>query len=81
MPAKSSGRRARKGCNARRLGGRLTSTTYGLNWSPIPQVRANISISDDSNAPDPGKLGDPVLVTPNRRVYDFVRKLDWGDAV
>lgn len=53
--------------------GRLTSTTYGLNWSPIPQIRANISINDDRNAPDPGRLGDPVLVTPNRRVFDSVR--------
>ncbi|KRC79576.1 hypothetical protein ASE13_10780 [Sphingomonas sp. Root241] len=53
--------------------GQLTSTTYGLNWSPIPQIRANISINDDRNAPDPGRLGDPVLVTPNRRIFDFVR--------
>ena len=53
--------------------GRLTSTTYGLNWSPVPQVRANISVAHDRNAPDPGDLGDPVLVTPNRRVFDFVR--------
>lgn len=53
--------------------GRLTSTTYGLNWSPIPQVRATISVNDDRNAPDPGQLGNPVLVTPNRRVFDFVR--------
>ena len=53
--------------------GRLTSTTYGFNWSPIPQIQANISVSDDSNAPDPGQLGNPVLVTPNRRIYDFVR--------
>lgn len=53
--------------------GRLTSTTYGLNWSPVPQVRANFSFNDDRNAPDPGQLGNPVLVTPNRRVFDFVR--------
>ncbi|ATY33039.1 TonB-dependent receptor [Sphingomonas psychrotolerans] len=53
--------------------GRLTSTTYGLSWSPVPQVRANISVANDRNAPDPSELGDPVLVTPNRRVFDFVR--------
>lgn len=53
--------------------GRLTSTTYGFNWSPIPAIQANISIGDDSNAPNPGQLGNPVLVTPNRRVFDFVR--------
>lgn len=53
--------------------GRLTSATYGLNWSPITQIRANISVANDRNAPDPSELGDPVLVTPNRRVFDFVR--------
>ncbi|MDT8760630.1 TonB-dependent receptor [Sphingomonas psychrotolerans] len=53
--------------------GRLTSTTWGLNWSPIPQVRANVSVANDSNAPAPGQLGDPVVVTPNQRVFDFVR--------
>jgi hypothetical protein len=53
--------------------GRLTSTTYGLNWSPITQIRANISMTNDSNAPSPGQLGDPLLVTPNRRVFDFIR--------
>lgn len=53
--------------------GRLTSTTYGLSWSPIPQIQANVSIVDDRNAPDADQLGNPVLVTPNRRVYDFVR--------
>lgn len=53
--------------------GRLTTTGYGFNWSPITQVQAIVSFIDDSNAPNPGQLGNPLLVTPNVRVYDNVR--------
>lgn len=53
--------------------GRLVTTGYGLNWAPIRQIRANVAVSNDRRAPNPGQLGDPVLVTPNRRVFDFVR--------
>ncbi|WHU01649.1 TonB-dependent receptor [Sphingomonas sp. NIBR02145] len=53
--------------------GRLTTTGYGFNWSPITQVQAIVSVIDDSNAPTPGQLGNPVITTPNVTVYDFVR--------
>ncbi|HWU95338.1 MAG TPA: hypothetical protein VN029_07055, partial [Sphingomonas sp.] len=53
--------------------GRLTTTGYGFNWSPITQVQAIVSVIDDSNAPTPGQLGNPVVTTPNVTVYDFVR--------
>ncbi len=53
--------------------GRLTTTGYGLNWSPIVAIRAIVSITNDRSAPSAGQLGDPVLVTPNQRVFDFVR--------
>jgi hypothetical protein len=53
--------------------GRLTTTGYGFNWSPITQVQAIVSFIDDSNAPSPGQLGNPTLLTPNVPVYDFVR--------
>lgn len=53
--------------------GRLTSTGYGFNWSPIEPIRAIVSWTRDSNAPSPGNLGDPLLVTPNVRVFDYVR--------
>jgi len=53
--------------------GRLTTTGYGFNWSPITQVQAIVSFIDDSNAPTPGQLGNPVVTTPNVTVYDFVR--------
>lgn len=53
--------------------GRLTSVNYGFNWSPIPAIRANVRWTQDSNAPAPGRLADPLLITPNVRAYDFVR--------
>jgi hypothetical protein len=53
--------------------GRLTTTGYGFNWSPITQVQAIVSVIDDSNAPSPGQLGNPTLFTPNVPIYDFVR--------
>jgi len=53
--------------------GQLTSTGYGFNWSPIEPVRAIVSWTQDRNAPSPGNLGDPLLVTPNVRVFDYVR--------
>jgi hypothetical protein len=53
--------------------GQLVSTGYGLNWSPIRQIRANISVTNDRGAPRPDQLGNPILITPNRRVFDFVR--------
>lgn len=53
--------------------GRLVSTGYGLNWTPIRQIRANVSVTNDRGAPTPAQLGNPVLVTPNRQVFDFTR--------
>lgn len=53
--------------------GRLTTTGYGFNWSPITQVQAIVSFINDSNAPTPGQLGNPVVTTPNVPIYDFVR--------
>lgn len=53
--------------------GRLTTTGYGFNWTPIPQIRAVVRWTRDSNAPNPERLNDPLVVTPNVRAYDFVR--------
>ena len=53
--------------------GRLTTTGYGFNWSPITQVQAIVSFIDDSNAPSPGQLGNPTLITPNVPIFDYVR--------
>ncbi|MET0309703.1 MAG: TonB-dependent receptor [Sphingomonas sp.] len=53
--------------------GRLLTTGYGFNWSPITQVQARVSWTTDSNAPSPQQLGNPVITTPNVRVFDYVR--------
>lgn len=53
--------------------GRLVTTGYGLNWSPINAIRANISFNNDSAAPSAEDLANPLISTPNSRVYDFVR--------
>lgn len=53
--------------------GQLTSTTYGANWQPVNGIRALVSWTRDSNAPSPQQLGDPVLLTPNVPVFDYVR--------
>lgn len=53
--------------------GRLTTTGYGFNWSPVPQVRAIVSWTKDSNAPSQQQLGNPLVTTPNVRVFDYIR--------
>jgi hypothetical protein len=45
----------------------------GLSWEPIQQVNLIASFTDEEGAPTIGQLGDPVLTTPNVRVFDFVR--------
>jgi hypothetical protein len=53
--------------------GTLVTTGYGVNWSPIPQVRFLASVTDEEGAPSANQLGDPVLSTANVRVFDYVR--------
>ncbi len=53
--------------------GTLTSIGYGAVWSPIPEVRIIASVTDEQGAPSPQQLGDPVVVTPTARVFDYVR--------
>jgi hypothetical protein len=53
--------------------GRLVTTGYGFNWSPITQVQARVNWVNDSDAPSPQTLGNPVITTPNVRVFDNVR--------
>jgi hypothetical protein len=45
----------------------------GISWEPINQVTVLASFTDEEGAPSIGQLGDPVLQTPNVRVFDFVR--------
>ena len=52
--------------------GTLHSLGYGLNWTPIPQVRVIVSHTRDEAAPSVSQLGSPTVITPNVRVFDYV---------
>jgi len=53
--------------------GGLRTLGAGLNWSPIKQLDVIASVTDEDGAPSMQQLGDPVQVTPNVRVFDFIR--------
>ena len=53
--------------------GTLRTLGYGLSWSPIEQLSLIASVTDEDGAPSVQQLGNPVLQTPNVRVFDFVR--------
>lgn len=53
--------------------GTLRTLGAGLNWSPIEMVSLIASMTDEEGPPSISQLGDPVLLTPNVRVFDFVR--------
>ena len=52
--------------------GSIRSLGYGLNWTPIPQVRLIVSRTRDEAAPSVSQLGAPVTFTPNVRTFDYV---------
>ncbi len=53
--------------------GTLTSYGYGVNWGPLEGVRLIGSINQQDVAPSAAQLGNPTLVTPNVRVFDYVQ--------
>jgi outer membrane cobalamin receptor len=53
--------------------GTLRTLGAGFNWEPIPQVDVIASFTDEDGAPSVQQLGDPNIVTPNVRVFDFTR--------
>ncbi len=53
--------------------GTLRTLGGGINWSPVPQVRLIASVTDEDGAPSVQQLGNPVVQTPNVRVFDFTR--------
>ena len=53
--------------------GVLQTLGYGFNWAPIEKLRIIGSITDQDSAPSVAQLGNPVITTPNVRVFDFVR--------
>ncbi|WP_375395151.1 TonB-dependent receptor [uncultured Sphingomonas sp.] len=52
--------------------GTLTTVGYGANWSPIDAIRVLVSITDQGDAPTAQQLGNPLVTTPNQRVFDYV---------
>jgi uncharacterized membrane protein YgcG len=53
--------------------GTLFTYGYGVNWSPIEQLRLIASFTEEEGAPTAQQLGNPTITTPNVRVFDFVR--------
>ena len=53
--------------------GTLTTIGYGLNWSPLTPISFIVSVTDQKNAPTIQQLGNPLVVTPDARVFDFVK--------
>ncbi len=53
--------------------GTLTSYGYGANWSPIEAIRVIGSINTQDEAPSAAQLGNPNILTPNVRIFDYVR--------
>jgi hypothetical protein len=51
--------------------GTLTTLGGGITWSPIEAVRLIASITDEDGAPTIQQLGNPEIITPNVRVFDF----------
>ncbi|HEX8668937.1 MAG TPA: TonB-dependent receptor plug domain-containing protein [Allosphingosinicella sp.] len=53
--------------------GTLRTLGAVVNWSPLRQVNLIASVTDEDGAPSMQQLGDPVVLTPNVRVFDFLR--------
>jgi len=52
--------------------GTLWTRGYGVNWAPVTGVRLIASATDQDQAPSAAQLGNPVVTTPNVRVFDYV---------
>ena len=51
--------------------GTLTTIGAGANWSPIRRLNLIGSWTREDGAPTVDQLGDPVLPTPDTRIFDF----------
>ena len=67
--------------------GTLFTWGGGLNWEPKSGWAVIASYTREQGAPTVTQLGDPVILTPNVRVFDFIRgetvditRLDGGNA-
>ena len=53
--------------------GVLRTLGYGFNWSPIEPIRLIGQVTEQDQAPSVQQLGNPVITTPNVRIFDYVR--------
>ena len=53
--------------------GTLTTVGAGFNWSPVERLNVIASWTREEGAPSIQQLGDPILETPDSRVFDFTR--------
>jgi hypothetical protein len=44
-----------------------------VNWTPVDAVRALVSWTNKHDAPTAQQLGNPMIATPGRRVFDYVK--------
>ena len=51
--------------------GTLTKVGAGANWSPADRLNFVTSWTREGGPPTMSQLGDPLLVTPNTRIFDF----------
>lgn len=51
--------------------GSLGSVGYGFTWRPLDAIRLIGSMTHEEGAPTIQQLGNPVIVTPNVRVFDL----------
>jgi hypothetical protein len=56
--------------------GTLLTWGAGAFWSPIRQVNLITSFTQEEGAPSLGQLGNPIIATPNARIFDFVTGRD-----
>jgi len=52
--------------------GTLRTLGYGVRWDPVSPLGISVNVNDEDNAPGMQQLGDPLLVTPNVRLFDYV---------
>ena len=53
--------------------GSLTTIGAGANWSPVDRLNLITSWTREEGPPTIQQLGDPLLITPDSRIFDFTR--------
>ena len=53
--------------------GTLTTIGAGANWSPLPRLNLITSFTREEGVPSINNLGDPQLISPGTRVFDYIQ--------